>query len=337
LPKLIGVQQPPVGGDWGVELLVLVQQADVLRHGVLPLLKRGDDDLQEPLEGASLGLHLHVEWVPHDEREHGDEHGDGGDPEPPAPPNVLLDVHHHGERQQNGEPHAEEVEVEVAPLLLAARTLAALAELVGAKRHDAGPDAAAAERGEEQGTVQHGELPAVRALARQRGRSASGTTGRGAERGDERGHDEAQHAELVQHAAPRDGPEAAGTGVGDDGAQDRRECRGAVEVGEQVGGLHERQVQLLRQVCDHVGVEAGRREPVADLVCCNAGAGGRASVVRSSMYMLMERLLESRSGERKISVEARAITQYEWHSPEAALLRLLRRCILVGQSCSLHA
>lgn len=51
----------------------------------------------------------------------------------------------------------------------------------------------------------------------------------------------------------------------------------------------------------------------------------------------MERLLGLRSDEKKDSVQARAITQYEWHSPEAALLRLLRRCILVGQSCSLHA
>ncbi|WVZ98538.1 LOW QUALITY PROTEIN: hypothetical protein U9M48_043967 [Paspalum notatum var. saurae] len=107
------LHKPPVGGDWSVELLVLVQQADVLRHGLRPLLERRDDDLQQPLEGASLGLHLHVQWVADDEREHGDEHGDGRDPESPTPPHVLLDVHHHGERQEHGEPHAEEVEVEL--------------------------------------------------------------------------------------------------------------------------------------------------------------------------------------------------------------------------------
>jgi hypothetical protein len=42
-----------------------------------------------------------------------------------------------------------------------------------------------------------------------------------------------------------------------------------MEVGERVGGLDERQVQLLRQVGDQVGVEPDRREPVAKIVRCS--------------------------------------------------------------------
>ncbi|KAB8099418.1 hypothetical protein EE612_029460, partial [Oryza sativa] len=261
---LVGVEQPPVGGDGGVQLLVVVELAGVVRHGLLDLLERGDDDLHKPLEGAPFGLHLHVERVPDDEGQHGDEHGDGRDPEPPPPPHGLLDVHHHRQGEQHGEPHAEEVEVEVAPLLLAAGAPTAEAELVGAERHHARPDAAGPERGAEQRQVQHGELPAVRALAR--GRGAAAAARRGAEGRDESGHDEAEHADLVQHAAAGDGPEAAGEGVGGDRAQHRGERRRAGEVGEEVRGLHQRQVQLLCQVRDHVRVESGRGEPVAHLV-----------------------------------------------------------------------
>jgi hypothetical protein len=40
----------------------------------------------------------------------------------------------------------------------------------------------------------------------------------------------------------------------------------AMEVVERVGGVDERQLQLLRQVGDQVGVEPDRCEPVAEIV-----------------------------------------------------------------------
>jgi hypothetical protein len=274
LRELIGVQQPAVGGDEGVELLVLVQHPCVLRHGDVALLKGGGGDLRETRERAAPGLEADVQRVPDHEHDDGDEHGDGGDPEPPAPAHVVLDVHHHRQRQQRRHPHREEVEVEVAPLALrhlpgrlrGDLLLPGLAvELVGAERHDAGPQPAGADGRAQEGEVQRGELPPGGALARGRGAGAR----RGAERREERGHDEAEHAELVEDGAGDDGPEAAREGVGGERAQDGREAGRAAEVGQQVGRLHQRQVQLLRQVRDHVGAEAGRGEPVADVVPCN--------------------------------------------------------------------
>jgi len=139
-------------------------------------------------------------------------------------------------------------------------------ELVGAERDDAGPDPAGAEARAQHGQVQHGELATGGARARGRG---GGRARRGAERWDDRGHDEAEHAELVEEGARDDAPEPADEGVGGERAEDDRQAGGAAEVGERVGGLHQRHVQLLRQVRDQVGVEAGRREAVADLVRCN--------------------------------------------------------------------
>lgn len=89
------------------------------------------------------------------------------------------------------------------------------------------------------------------------------------ERRDDRGQDEAHNADLVEDRAGDDAPEAADVGVGEEGAEDDGEAGGAAEVGERVRRVHQRHVQLLRQVRDQIGVEAGRGELVADLVCCN--------------------------------------------------------------------
>ncbi|BAS93994.1 Os05g0410601, partial [Oryza sativa Japonica Group] len=267
--------QPAIGGDERVELLVLVQHAGVLRHGGAALPERGGDHLRQPRERAAPRLQPDVERVPCHEHHDGDEHGDGRDPEPPPPPHVLLDVHHHRQGEQHREPHREEVEVEVAPLPPRRRRRRATAtllplllllavELVGAERHHAGADAAGAEGRAEQGEVEHGELPPGGAAAR-RG-AVRRRARRGAERREQRGRDEGEHAELVEDGSGDDGPEAAGEGVGGERAQDRGEAGRAVEVGQRVGRLHQRQVQLLRQVRDQVRAEPRRGEPVADLV-----------------------------------------------------------------------
>ena len=49
------MQEPAFGGDEGIELLVLVQQAGVLRHGGVALPERGGEDLREPRERLVAG------------------------------------------------------------------------------------------------------------------------------------------------------------------------------------------------------------------------------------------------------------------------------------------
>ena len=120
----------------------------------------------------------------------------------------------------------------------------------------------------EQRHVEHSDLGGRCALA------VCGVLGAGrrVQRRERGGGGEADHADLVGDGAEGDGPEAAGEGVGGERAQDGRHRGRAAEVGQRVGRLHQRQVQLLRQVRDQVGVEAGHGEPVADLARCNGQA-----------------------------------------------------------------
>jgi hypothetical protein len=261
------VEKTSRGGDASVELLVLVQEARV-RHDGFPLLERGGDDLRQTNKGASAGWHLDVEGVPGHERYHRDEHGDGGQAEPPLPPDVVLDVHHDGHGRKLRELDPEEVEVEEAPLGPCAVAPARVQlELVGAERHDAGARAPGADGRAEQRRVEDRELEGRRALA------VGGVLGavRRVHRRERRREREADHADLVDNGAERDGPEAAGEGVGDEAADERGEVGGAVEVADGVGGLHERQVQLQSQVRDQVRAEPNCREPVAELVRCHRG------------------------------------------------------------------
>jgi hypothetical protein len=286
------VQQAAGGGDAGVELLVLVKVSGVARHGHIYLPERGDGDLGQPCERAAPWSHLDVQRVARHERGDRGEHGDGRDAEPPPPPHVLLDVHHQGDGGQLGELDAEKVEVEEAPPPLPRAGLAVARpvelKLVGAERHDARPRAARADGRAEQRQAEDEQRPGGRAGAglvrRRRGRA-----GRLAERREQRGDGEADHAELVDGRPRRDGAEAAGEGVGDEAADDRGEVGEAVEVGERVGGLDERQAQLPRQVRDQVGVEPDRREPVAEIVGCSA----RVSSSAPSMANVIDRNRDS--------------------------------------------
>ncbi|GJM91081.1 hypothetical protein PR202_ga07421 [Eleusine coracana subsp. coracana] len=185
-----------------------------------------------------------------------------GTPSPHPPPHVLLYVHHRAPSLltqapsgQLGQLDAEEVEVEEAPSRLICCPLAILwfvkLELVGAERHDARSRASCARGRAEQREVEDEQRPGGRARAGLAGE------GRRAEGREHRGGGEADHAELIDDGAERDGPEAAGEGVGDEAADDRGEVGRAGEVGERVGRLHQRQVQLLHQVRDQAAGEAG--------------------------------------------------------------------------------
>ncbi|TVU19367.1 hypothetical protein EJB05_35512, partial [Eragrostis curvula] len=238
---LIGVEKAAGGGDAGVQLLVLVQETR-FRHDGFPLLERCGGDLRQPDQWTPTRRNLDVHRVPGHERDRRREHNDSGDAKPPTPTNVLLDVHHGTHGRELRKLDAEEVEVEEAPLGLGAPRPAVRVqlELVGAERHDAGPRASRADGRAEQRQVEHGDLVRRRAVAQGGVRGAR----RRVQRGEHGGQCEEDHAEQVDEGAERDGPEAAGPGVGDEAADERGEAGRAIEVGDGVGGLHERQVQL---------------------------------------------------------------------------------------------
>lgn len=261
----MGVEQSSIGGDGGVELLVVVQEARIGWFDCIPLPEGGNDDLGQPGQRAPPGLHLDVERVTHHEGHDGDAHSHGGDAQPPSPSHIVLDVHHRRQGRQHRHLHAEEVEVEEVPPPRVGPTPVLDAELVGPEGHNARPDAAGPDRREEEGDVEGHELPRGRACARCRAGA-----GRRAECWEDCRHGEADHAQLVDDGADGDGPEPAGEGVGDEGADEGGEAGGAAEVGEGVGGLHQGHVQLLRQVGDHVGVESGGGESVAGFICWRA-------------------------------------------------------------------
>ena len=211
--------------------------------------------------------HPDVERVPGHEGDHRGEHGERRDAEAPSPPDILLDVHDGRGGRELGQLDAEEVDVEEAPPGLGAPGRPAVRvqlELVGAERHDAGARAPGADGRAEQRQVEHGDLGGRRAPAA----DAVLGAGRRAERGERGGEGEEDHAELVDGGAEGDGPEAAGEGVGDEAADERGEVGGAVEIGDDVGGLDERQVQLEGEVRDQVRAEPDVGDPVAEVVRC---------------------------------------------------------------------
>jgi hypothetical protein len=133
------VEKAADGGDAGVEVLVLVQEARV-RHGGSPLIERRSGDLRQPDQGASAGRQPDVQRVPGHEGDYRGEHGEGRDAEPPSPPDILLDVHHGCRGRELRQLDAEEVDVEEAPhgLGVPGPAVRVQLELVGAERHDAG-------------------------------------------------------------------------------------------------------------------------------------------------------------------------------------------------------
>jgi hypothetical protein len=258
------VKKASGGGDASVELLVLVQEARV-RHDGFPLLVCCGSDLRQPDQGAAPGWHPDVERVPGHEGDHRGDHGDGRHAYSPTPPDVVLDVHHGGDGRELRELDGEEVEVKETPLGLGAPVpVRVQLKLVGAKRHGAGARAPGADRRAEQRQVQHGNLVGGRALA------VCSVLGAGwrVQRGERGGEGKADHAELVDDGAECDGPEAAGKGVGDETADERSEVSSAIVVGDDVGGLHERQVQLQGEVRDQVRREPHRSKPVAEVIRC---------------------------------------------------------------------
>ncbi|KAK8455276.1 hypothetical protein SEVIR_4G117850v4 [Setaria viridis] len=267
-PELVRVHELAVHGDGRVELVVLVQPRGV--HDVArrqpPLLDGGDHHLREPRERAARRLEPPVHRVPRDEGRDGDAHAEGRHAEAPPPPDVVLNVHHRRDGEQHRRAVAEVVPVEEAPAPGALRR-PRLVELVGAERHDARPVPAGAHRVEEQGNVQHCQLPRRRFLARRR---ATGLARRRAEQRQRRRHRQQRHADLVDDGGGGDGPEPADAGVGEEGADERRRGGGAAEVGQRRGGLGQRHVQLRGEVRQHVRREPHHGELLRHLVSCAA-------------------------------------------------------------------
>lgn len=73
---------------------------------------------------------------------------------------------------------------------------------------------------------------------------------------------------LVYDGGDGDGPETARKGVGDEGAEERREGGGAAEIVEGVGSGGEWEVQLACQVAHHVDLKPYCCQFLTYLVCC---------------------------------------------------------------------
>lgn len=74
---------------------------------------------------------------------------------------------------------------------------------------------------------------------------------------------------FIDNGTDGDSPKAACEGVCNESADEREEVGGAVEVGEGIGGLYHWQVELLGQICDHIGMEASASKSITYFICCH--------------------------------------------------------------------
>ena len=72
---------------------------------------------------------------------------------------------------------------------------------------------------------------------------------------------------MVNHGSNSDSPEAASEGVGDEGADQRRQAGGAGEIGESVCRFGEWQMKLCRQVAYHISMESHHCQLLTNLIC----------------------------------------------------------------------
>lgn len=74
--------------------------------------------------------------------------------------------------------------------------------------------------------------------------------------------------QFVNNGTTDDGPIPAGIGIGNQSTDEWRQATHPTKVGECVRGFNQRQVQLLGQVCYHVGMETSCSKLVAYFICC---------------------------------------------------------------------
>lgn len=74
--------------------------------------------------------------------------------------------------------------------------------------------------------------------------------------------------QLIDEGTDGDSPKPASKGVSNQSTNEGGEAGCSAEVGEGVGGLNQRQIKLLGQVCYHVGMEACACKSVTNFICC---------------------------------------------------------------------
>lgn len=115
---------------------------------------RGNKDLGNAGEGASLRLHLHINAGADEEEGAGEEHEEGGDAEAESPAHAHLYPHYQGDGHHHGEGEREEVPIEEAvhtpPPGLRSRVELIGAECEVARSNSAGSDHQQGQPGEKE-------------------------------------------------------------------------------------------------------------------------------------------------------------------------------------------